>query len=166
MSDRVPHPTWFFAMILVQRGERFVLVREKKHGQRWYYPAGRVELGETLTEAALRETLEEAGIHVELTGLLRVEHTPQPGGSVRVRAFFTARPVDDSPLKTQPDEHSLEARWFTVHEMRSLDLRGEEVLECVEAILRGAPVAPLSMLTTEGAPWIYSDDEQTLPKLR
>ena len=66
MSDRVLHSTWFFAMVLVQRDDRFVLVRERKHGQRWYYPAGRVEFGETLAEAALRETLEEAGIRVEL----------------------------------------------------------------------------------------------------
>jgi hypothetical protein len=36
MSDRVLHSTWFFAMVLVQRDDRFVLVRERKHGQRWY----------------------------------------------------------------------------------------------------------------------------------
>ena len=140
-------------MVLVQKGHRFAVVHEKKHGQRWYFPAGRVEPGETLPEAALRETLEEAGIHVALTGILRVEHTPQPGGGARVRAFFTARPIDDSPLKSQPDEHSLEARWCTVDELRALDLRGDEVIDCVEAVLRGAAVAPLSMLTSEGAPW-------------
>ncbi len=165
MGNRDPHPTWFFAMVIVRSGDRFALVHEKKHGQRWYFPAGRVEAGETLAEAAVRETLEEAGVHVTLTGVLRVEHTPQPGGSVRVRVFFVARPTDDSPLKSQPDEHSLEARWFSVEQLSSLDLRGDEVLDCLRSVRDGAPVAPLSMLTTEGAPWSASDEEPTRRRL-
>ncbi|MBL8683007.1 MAG: NUDIX domain-containing protein [Myxococcales bacterium] len=153
MSDRRPLPTWYFAMVVVRHGDRFALVREKKHGQLWYFPAGRVEPGETLTEAAVRETKEEAGIDVALTGLLRVEHSPQPGGSVRCRVFFVAEPKGDARLKSEPDEHSLEARWVTIEELDALPLRGEEVLDCFRAVRDGAPVAPLSMLTDEGAPW-------------
>ena len=37
-------PTWFFAIVVVRRGDRFLLVHERKHGQLWYLPAGRVEL--------------------------------------------------------------------------------------------------------------------------
>lgn len=165
MGSREPLPTWYFAMVVVRQADRFALVREKKHGQRWYFPAGRVEPGETLIEGALRETLEEAGITVRLLGVLRVEHTPQPGGSVRVRVFFLAEPVDGSPLKSQPDEHSLEARWFTVRELSTLDLRGEEVLECLTAVLQGTPVMPMALLTTEGASWDFGE-EHTLPRPR
>lgn len=153
MSDRKPLPTWYFAMVIVRHEGRFAVVREKKHGQLWYFPAGRVEAGETLVEAAVRETKEEAGIDVELTGLLRVEHSPQPGGSIRCRVFFVARPRGDSRLKTTADEHSLEARWVTVEDLDALDLRGDEVRECFRAVRDGAPVAPMSMLTDEGAPW-------------
>lgn len=41
-----PIPTWYFALTVVRRENQFVLVHERKHGQLWYLPAGRVELGE------------------------------------------------------------------------------------------------------------------------
>ncbi|MFN8559058.1 MAG: NUDIX hydrolase [Dehalococcoidia bacterium] len=59
---RAPIPTWYFALVVVRLGHRFLVVREAKHGQHWYMPAGRVEPGETMAETAVRETMEEAGI--------------------------------------------------------------------------------------------------------
>src|SRR4051812_25175444 len=63
---REPIPTWFFALVVVRKGDRFLLVQEHEHGQLWYLPAGRVEPGEGLCAAALRETLEESGVPVVL----------------------------------------------------------------------------------------------------
>lgn len=145
-------PSWYFAFVVVREGDRFLVLQERKHGQRWYLPAGRVELGETLTEGALREVLEETGVKVELTGVLRIEHSPMPEFS-RVRVFFVARPLAGQRPKTTPDEHSLQARWVTLAELRALPLRGYEVVELFEAVQRGAPVFPLSVLTPEGAPF-------------
>jgi phosphatase NudJ len=133
-------------------GQRFLLVHERKHGQRWYLPGGRVEPGESLTMAARRETLEEAGIPVIIEGILRVQHTPSPDGT-RLRVIFVARPQDDSPIKTGPDEHTLGAAWMSLEEMRSYPLRGEEVLQIFEYVSRGAPVYPLELITTENAPY-------------
>ena len=73
---RAAIPTWSFAVVVVCRGDRFLLVLERKHGQLWYLPAGGVQPGETFAMAALRETLEETGVPIRLTGLLRLEHTP------------------------------------------------------------------------------------------
>ncbi len=150
---RAPIPSWFFALVLVRLGRRFLLVRERKHGQGWYLPAGRVEPGETLAEGALRETLEESGVRVVLDGVLRIEHSPSIEGSARCRVFFLAHPAEDTPPLSTPNEHSLEARWVTLEELDGLTLRGEEVRGAMEFVLRGGFVAPLSILTPEGASW-------------
>jgi phosphatase NudJ len=141
-------PTWFFALVVVRDGDRFLVVREAKHGQRWYLPAGRAEAGETLAQAARRETVEETGVPIVLEGVLKVQHTPTPQ-SARVRALFLARPADGTPPKITPDEHSLEARWVTLAELRALPLRGVEVLRIFEWVAGGAPVYPLAVIGQE-----------------
>lgn len=148
---REPIPTWMFSLVIVRLGRRFLIVRERKHGQLWYLPAGRVEPGETFAQAARREVREEAGIDVHLEGILRVEHTPQPRGSARVRVIFVARPVDDTPPKSRPDEESLEARWVTLDELAALPQRGEEVAALFEEVAGSPLVMPMSMLGVEGA---------------
>lgn len=148
---RTPLPTWSFAVVLVKLGPRFLLVHERKHGQLWYLPAGRVENGETFAEAAIRETLEETGVPVELEGILRIEHTPSQLNN-RFRVIFLARPAGDTPPKSAPDEHSLEARWVTLSELRKLPLRGPDVEMLCDDVLAGAQVFPLSVLGLEGLP--------------
>ena len=119
---RTPIPTWFFVLVVVRQDDRFLLVHERKHGQQWYFPAGRVEPGESLAAAACRETWEEAGMRVQLDGVLRVEHQLVPGGA-RVRVLYTARPLDDAPPKQQPDEESLGAAWVRLEDLAHLPLR-------------------------------------------
>ena len=68
-TTRGPIPTWYFALVVVRRGHRFLLTQERKYGSTWSIPGGRVEPGETLTTAAIREVLEETGVHVRVDGL-------------------------------------------------------------------------------------------------
>ena len=149
---RSPIETWCFALVVVKLGRRFLLVRESERGQRWYLPAGRVEPGESFPAAAVRETMEEAGVPIDLEGILRIEHSATPDGFARMRVIFLARPADDTPPKTTPDHESLEARWVTIDELTELPLRGPEVKRIVNDVLRGAPVYPLSLLQEEGEP--------------
>ena len=150
---REPIPTWYFALVVVRLQHRFLLVHERKHGQKWYLPAGRVERGESLVEAARRETLEESGIPVVIEGILRIEHTPFSEGMARLRVIFVAHPEDDTPPKSIPDEESLGAGWFSLEELESLSLRGEEVREIFNYVANGAPIYPLELITFEGAPF-------------
>src|SRR5262249_28330317 len=119
-------PTWFFSLVVVRDGDRFLVVREAKHGQGWYLPAGRAEPGDSLADAACGEALEERGVRVVLEGLLKLQHPPESHGA-RVRGLFLARPADQTAPKDTPDEHSLEARWVTIDELARLPLRGPEV---------------------------------------
>lgn len=150
--SREPLPTWTFALVVVRLGPRFLLVHERKHGGGWYLPAGRVEPGETIAAAAIRETQEEAGVPIALDGILQIERSPRPDGTARMRILYLGHPVDDTAPKTEPDEESLGAAWFLPAEMRGLPLRGDEVLRLVDDVERGAPLYPLGLLGPEGRP--------------
>jgi ADP-ribose pyrophosphatase YjhB (NUDIX family) len=145
-------PTWFIVLVVVRDGDRWLLVQEAKHDRgSWYLPAGRAEIGETMIEAAERETLEEAGIAIEVDGVIRFEHSPSPAGA-RVRVLLTARPRGATAPKTTADEHSLQAGWFTLDELARLKMRGEEARELIHHVARGGRVLPLTALTGEGDP--------------
>jgi ADP-ribose pyrophosphatase YjhB (NUDIX family) len=147
-------PTWAFALVVVRLGHRVLLVHERKHGQTWYLPAGRVEPGETLMQAAKRETLEESGVDVVLDGVVAVEHRPLTDGAARLRAIFVASPAHDETPRTVPNEHSLGAAWVTVEDMDSLNLRTRGVRDLAASLLAGRPTYPLSLLRPEADPWL------------
>ena len=148
---RKPIDTWFFALVVVRKGDNFLLVQERKHGQRWYLPAGRAEPGESLAEAALRETLEETGVPVRLLGVLRLEHNPL-GREARVRALFLAEPIDETPPKSWPDDESLQAAWVSLPELDDYELRSDEVETLLRYVASGGAIHPLSVLQREGTP--------------
>jgi ADP-ribose pyrophosphatase YjhB (NUDIX family) len=83
---------------------------EPRYGY-WTLPAGFMENAETTAEAAVRETEEEAGAHIEigeLFTLLNVAHVHQ------VHLFYLARLVD---LDFAPGIESLEVRLFSEREI-------------------------------------------------
>lgn len=145
---REPIPTWTFALVVVRSGDRFLVLRERKHGQLWYLPAGRIEPGETIEAGAVREVREETGVPVVLTGILKVQHTLVPSGA-RLRVLYLARPADETPPRATPNEHSLEARFVTLAELEALPLRGPEVRAIFAWVAGGAAVYPMDLLGTE-----------------
>jgi phosphatase NudJ len=142
---RTPTPTWNFAVVVVRHGQRFLLVHERKHDETWYLPAGRVEPGESFFDAARRETREETGMDIVLEGILHIEHHYALDFG-RMRVVFVARPADGAVPRTEPNEHSLEAKWCTIEEMSELPLRAEEARTLTRDLRDGAPVYPLSVL--------------------
>jgi len=148
-NDRKGIETYCFALVVVRLGHRFLLVHERKHGQLWYLPAGRLEWGESFLEAARRETLEESGVPIILDGILGVEHSPHPSGTARMRVIFIAHPANDTPPRPDPNEHSLEAGWFSVEEMRSLPLRSPDLSLLFARMDQGMAIYPFSLLRDE-----------------
>ncbi len=77
----------------------------------WTLPGGFLELGETVAEGALRETIEEAGAEVEMGPLFTMLNVVRVG---QVHFFYCARLL--SPV-FDPGPESLEARLFEEHEI-------------------------------------------------
>jgi ADP-ribose pyrophosphatase YjhB (NUDIX family) len=78
---------------------------EPRYGY-WTLPAGFMENDETTGEAALRETLEEAGARVELGAPFSMVSVPRVN---QVHLFFRAKVVD---LEFKPGEETLEVMLF------------------------------------------------------
>ncbi|SMF93996.1 ADP-ribose pyrophosphatase YjhB, NUDIX family [Methylomagnum ishizawai] len=77
----------------------------------WTLPAGFMELGETLAEAARREAWEEATVEVELEPLYTLFSLPHIS---QVYAFFRANMVEE---RYAAGEESLEVRLFREEEI-------------------------------------------------
>ena len=73
---------------------------------RWVFPGGFVDRGESVAEAAVRETLEEVNLRVSLTGILDVYSFP---GQEVVVVAYAADVVGGS---LAPQDECLEARPF------------------------------------------------------
>lgn len=147
-------PTYYFVLVAVHLEGHYLVVQEREPGKPWYLPAGAVRPGEDLVEAAKRETLEEAGVEVTVTGILRVEHTARPDGTARVRVVFTARPKGDITPKAEADEHSLEAAWVILRDLEKMSLRSDDVKQIFHYIAKGGPIYPLDLITREGMPFV------------
>ncbi len=115
-------------LVVVPDGEgRYLVVRERDGSH--YLPAGKVERGEDLVAAAVRETVEEAGVEVGVRGLLGFDHC-WVGGGGKLRFCFVADPLSGAP-KTEPDEHTLSAAFRSTQEIARLPLRHHEVLHWI-----------------------------------
>jgi len=88
--------------------DRVLLCRRNIEPRRglWTLPAGFMELGESTAEGALRETVEEAGAHVEMLGLFTLLNVTRVG---QVHLFYRARLLDTD---LAPGPETIEAQLF------------------------------------------------------
>ena len=63
--------------VAVARDDGAVLLIRRTDNGNWALPGGAIELRESVAEAAIRETLEETGVKVEVTGLAGIYSDPR-----------------------------------------------------------------------------------------
>ncbi|MFU2028205.1 DNA mismatch repair protein MutT [Bacillus wiedmannii] len=71
--------------------EKVLLVKQKVANRNWSLPGGRVENGETLEEAMVREMREETGLEVKIKNLLYVCDKPDASPSLLHITFLLER---------------------------------------------------------------------------
>jgi 8-oxo-dGTP pyrophosphatase MutT (NUDIX family) len=103
-----------------------LLLQRRRDTQQWAIPMGKMELGERPTECAVRETHEETGVLVSVTGLLGVFSDPghiveYGDGEIRqeYEVILLGRPVKGEP--TANDEAS-DVRWVSLDDVADLEI--------------------------------------------
>ncbi|GAA5317149.1 MAG: NUDIX hydrolase [Candidatus Pelagadaptatus aseana] len=142
--ENLPHPT--VATVVEQEG-RYLMVHEHRDNK-WVYnqPAGHIENGEHIIDAAIRETLEETAWLVEPTAIAGISMYHAPNGISYLRTTLIAKPVRHHPERAlDPDIH--EAVWLSYEELleKSEQMRSPIVLKVINDVRQGQTY-PLAML--------------------
>lgn len=125
---------------VVRRGERFLMVlRANPPAENMYaFPGGRVEPGESLEIAALRELQEETGLKGSNPRPLATWDLPtrRADGSLSSHFLLTVFLVDGAPdAEILAADDAMTAGWYTRAELDSLPLP-DSVIECLDLIAR------------------------------
>ena len=113
-------------VVVVDDQGRILLIR-RSDNDNWALPGGAMDLGESLPAAAIRETLEETGVRVQITGLVGIYTDPRhvilytSDGEVRQEfsVVFTARPLGGTPT---PSSESTQVEWVAREQVDSLPM--------------------------------------------
>ncbi len=134
----MPNKIHLTVATIVEREGQFLMVKETKFGRQVInQPAGHVEPGEDIQAAAIRETFEETGWVVELTGFLGfLTSFNETSGITYYRLGFVAKAVEfDASALIDPDiDYAL---WRSYEEIQqNLDqLRSPGVISCLDDYL-------------------------------
>ncbi|MEX2557227.1 MAG: NUDIX hydrolase [Actinomycetota bacterium] len=105
------------ALLLIKRN------REPARGQ-WSLPGGRVELGETLREALVREVREETGVDVDVDGLIGVAEriVRDDEGAIEYHYVILDYVCTARSTVVKAGDDAADARWVPVGELADLHL--------------------------------------------
>jgi ADP-ribose pyrophosphatase len=106
-------------MMAVDEKNRILLVRQYRlpAGQlMWELPAGKVDEGETVAQAAKRELIEETGLRAKKWKKLTTFY-PSPGYVEEKMTIFLATELTQGEPRPMEDER-IETRWFTKKELK------------------------------------------------
>ena len=113
-------------VVVVNDAGEILLIR-RSDNDNWALPGGAIDLGESVSQAAIRETKEETGIDCEITGLVGIY--TDPGHIILYTSNGEARQEFSIVLRaravggqTTPSDESTEVRWVPPSEAETYDM--------------------------------------------
>ena len=135
--DWKPHVT---VATVIEKDGKYLLVEERCNGALVFnQPAGHLDPNETLEQAAVRETFEETGWHVQLQGVVGVALYTSPHNQVTYhRTTFYAKAVEHDPTQAL-DDGIEQAIWMSYEDIiaSSDRMRSHLVIKCIEQYQQG-----------------------------
>jgi 8-oxo-dGTP pyrophosphatase MutT (NUDIX family) len=111
--------------VTVDQAGRILMQRRRDTGQ-WALPMGKMEIGETPSQCAVRETEEETGVLVEPVGILGIYSDPghivaYTDGEIRqeYEVMLIARPIGGRP---GANDEASDVRWVEPEALHALDI--------------------------------------------
>jgi ADP-ribose pyrophosphatase YjhB (NUDIX family) len=104
-----------------------ILLIRRSDNDNWAIPGGAIDLGESLTEAAVRETREETGIECEITGLVGIYTDPKhiilytSNGETRQEFSIVLTAVHAEGRPTTSSESS-QVRWVSRDNLKNYQM--------------------------------------------
>lgn len=146
--ENLPHAT---VATVIESNGKFLMVKEISDSKVVYnQPAGHIESGESITAAAIRETFEETGWKVKLTGCLGLSVYHAANGISYIRTTLIAEPELHDPEATL-DTGILAAEWLTYEQICSpaITLRSPVVRRVIDDYRQGI-CYPLALISEPG----------------
>lgn len=141
-----PHVT---VAAVLERDGKFLLVEEETdNGIRFNQPAGHLECRESLTDAAIREALEETGYSFEPQFLVGVYNWRNEARDITYLRFAFGGQITGHDAQRRLDDGILAAHWLTLDEIRALEgqHRSPMIMRCIEDWHAGKRY-PLELIT-------------------
>jgi ADP-ribose pyrophosphatase YjhB (NUDIX family) len=136
-NNWIPHVT---VATIVEKNGKFLMVEEDLHNKKLLnQPAGHLDKGETLVQAAIRETREESAWKVEIKHLIEFSQWTSPNSDTHfLRACFAGKPIEHFPQQ-KLDDGIIRALWMTRDEVKQNihRLRSPLVLHHIDHYIAG-----------------------------
>jgi len=114
---------------VVVHQEQILLIRRGKEPAQgeWAIPGGRVELGETMREAAVREVMEETGISIRPGELVYSFETIESDSDDRIRFHYVIFDFMAEYQSGEPhaQDDALDARWVSATDIHTYHLNAK-----------------------------------------
>ena len=106
-----PSPVRAAGVVVFRPGKRVLLVHRPKYDD-WSFPKGKLDRGEHVVAAAVREVAEETGLHVRLGPALTDQHYPVGRRDKQV-SYWVGRAVGDPDVSGyRPNDEIDEVSWL------------------------------------------------------